>query len=177
MDPSKTQLIESAFAGGGEMGARMHAFDWSSTALGPAEAMAAIAAHLRAHRAWLRLSDAHLLGTRVQTALQRCSRPRPGAPLDCRVRPGALCWRNATALTVRACAPPALDISGSRRAAPRGRARTPAVSRQRSRAGAAPPSGSAASAESPRPRRRAIKKSTTPPPISSTGGASQSSAQ
>jgi hypothetical protein len=30
-------LIESVFAGGGEMGARMRAFDWSATALGPLE--------------------------------------------------------------------------------------------------------------------------------------------
>src|SRR5215469_11637495 len=37
MDPSKTQLIESMFAGGGEMGARMRALDWSTTALGPPE--------------------------------------------------------------------------------------------------------------------------------------------
>jgi len=35
MDPSKTQLIESVFAGGGEMGARMRAIDWSTTVLGP----------------------------------------------------------------------------------------------------------------------------------------------
>lgn len=37
MDFSKTQLIESVFAGGGEMGARMRAFDWSATVLGPVE--------------------------------------------------------------------------------------------------------------------------------------------
>jgi hypothetical protein len=37
MDLIKTQLIESVFAGGGEMGARMRAFDWSTTALGPVE--------------------------------------------------------------------------------------------------------------------------------------------
>jgi DNA-binding NtrC family response regulator/signal transduction histidine kinase len=36
-DPSKTQLIESVFAGGGEMGARMRELDWSSTVLGPLE--------------------------------------------------------------------------------------------------------------------------------------------
>jgi transcriptional regulator with GAF, ATPase, and Fis domain len=35
MDLIKTQLIESVFAGGGEMGARMRALDWSATALGP----------------------------------------------------------------------------------------------------------------------------------------------
>jgi hypothetical protein len=34
MDLIKTQLIESVFAGGGEMGARMRVFDWSTTALG-----------------------------------------------------------------------------------------------------------------------------------------------
>ena len=32
-----TQLIESVLGGGGEMGERMHAFDWSKTALGPLE--------------------------------------------------------------------------------------------------------------------------------------------
>jgi DNA-binding NtrC family response regulator/signal transduction histidine kinase len=37
MDLIKTQLIESVFAGGGEMGARMRALDWSATALGPLE--------------------------------------------------------------------------------------------------------------------------------------------
>ena len=37
MDLVKTQLIESVFAGGGEMGARMRALDWSTTALGPLE--------------------------------------------------------------------------------------------------------------------------------------------
>ena len=37
MDLSKTQLIESVFAGGGEMGARMRAVDWSTTVLGPVE--------------------------------------------------------------------------------------------------------------------------------------------
>ena len=37
MDVSKTQLIESVFAGGGEMGARMRAVDWATTVLGPVE--------------------------------------------------------------------------------------------------------------------------------------------
>jgi signal transduction histidine kinase/DNA-binding response OmpR family regulator len=38
MDLSKSsQLIESVFAGGGDMGARMRAFDWSATDLGPVE--------------------------------------------------------------------------------------------------------------------------------------------
>jgi PAS domain S-box-containing protein len=37
MDHSMTQSIESVFSGGGEMGERMRAFDWSSTALGPLE--------------------------------------------------------------------------------------------------------------------------------------------
>src|SRR5580658_370664 len=35
MDLTKTQLSESVFAGGGEMGARMRALDWSATVLGP----------------------------------------------------------------------------------------------------------------------------------------------
>ena len=37
MDRSKTPLIESVFAGGGEMGALLRALDWSTTALGPVE--------------------------------------------------------------------------------------------------------------------------------------------
>jgi len=37
MDLSKTQLIDSVFAGGGDMGARMRAFDWSTTDLGPVD--------------------------------------------------------------------------------------------------------------------------------------------
>jgi len=38
MDLNKSsQLIESVFAGGGDMGARMRAFDWSATVLGPVE--------------------------------------------------------------------------------------------------------------------------------------------
>jgi hypothetical protein len=35
MDLMKTRLIESVFAGGGEMGARMRALEWSATVLGP----------------------------------------------------------------------------------------------------------------------------------------------
>ena len=37
MDLTKAQLIESVFAGGGEMGARLRALDWSRTVLGPVE--------------------------------------------------------------------------------------------------------------------------------------------
>jgi hypothetical protein len=37
MDLRETQLIESVFAGGGEMGTRMRALDWSTTVLGPVE--------------------------------------------------------------------------------------------------------------------------------------------
>jgi PAS domain S-box-containing protein len=37
MEFNKTQLIESVFAGGGEMAALMRAFDWSTTPLGPVE--------------------------------------------------------------------------------------------------------------------------------------------
>jgi PAS domain S-box-containing protein len=37
MDLNKTQLTESVFAGGSEMGARMRALDWSTTPLGPVE--------------------------------------------------------------------------------------------------------------------------------------------
>jgi len=35
MDLIKTRLIESVFAGGGEMGVRMCALAWSVTAMGP----------------------------------------------------------------------------------------------------------------------------------------------
>jgi Cytochrome c oxidase subunit III/PAS fold len=37
VDRSMMQLIESVLGGGGEMGERMRAFDWSTTALGPLE--------------------------------------------------------------------------------------------------------------------------------------------
>lgn len=37
MDVINARLIESVFAGGGEMGARMRAIDWSTTVLGPVE--------------------------------------------------------------------------------------------------------------------------------------------
>jgi DNA-binding NtrC family response regulator/signal transduction histidine kinase len=37
MERSQRQLIESVFAGGGDMGARMRAVDWSTTVLGPVE--------------------------------------------------------------------------------------------------------------------------------------------
>ena len=37
MDLSKANLIESVFAGGGEMAGRMRALDWSTTAVGPVE--------------------------------------------------------------------------------------------------------------------------------------------
>ena len=37
VEVSKNQLIESVFAGGGEMAALMRALDWSATALGPVE--------------------------------------------------------------------------------------------------------------------------------------------
>ena len=37
MDLRRTQSIEPVFAGGGEMGARMRALDWSTTVLGPVE--------------------------------------------------------------------------------------------------------------------------------------------
>ena len=37
MDLINTQLIESVFAGGGEMGGSMHAVDWTTTVLRPVE--------------------------------------------------------------------------------------------------------------------------------------------
>src|SRR5215469_7657633 len=37
MDLRKMELIESVFAGGGEMAACMRALDWSATPLGPVE--------------------------------------------------------------------------------------------------------------------------------------------
>ena len=41
VDHSEMQLIESVLGGGGEMGERMRAFDWSTTALGFSVAWAA----------------------------------------------------------------------------------------------------------------------------------------
>jgi hypothetical protein len=46
MDLSKTRLIESVFAGGCEMGARMRALDGSATVLAPLRS-ALLAAHRR----------------------------------------------------------------------------------------------------------------------------------
>ncbi len=37
MSPSDRKLVESVFAGSGEMATRMRALDWSTTALGPVE--------------------------------------------------------------------------------------------------------------------------------------------
>jgi hypothetical protein len=37
MEPGKRELIESVFAGDGEMATRMRALDWSATPLGPVE--------------------------------------------------------------------------------------------------------------------------------------------
>jgi hypothetical protein len=53
MDLSKTRLIESVFAGGGEMGARMRALNWSAAVLG-----ALLSASLAARR---RKADAALM--------------------------------------------------------------------------------------------------------------------
>ena len=69
MDLIKTQLIESVFAGGGEMGARMRALDWSTTALGPLEQWPqSLRVCVRRH-AGLRVSDARLLGTSLHDAV------------------------------------------------------------------------------------------------------------
>jgi hypothetical protein len=46
MDLIKTRLIESVFAGGGEMGAGMRALDWSATILARLRS-ALLAAHRR----------------------------------------------------------------------------------------------------------------------------------
>jgi hypothetical protein len=46
MDLSKTRLIESIVAGGGEMGAGMRALDWPATVLAPLRS-ALLAAHGR----------------------------------------------------------------------------------------------------------------------------------
>jgi hypothetical protein len=46
MDLIKMRLIESVFAGGGEMGAGMRALDWSATILDPLRS-ALLAAHRR----------------------------------------------------------------------------------------------------------------------------------
>lgn len=67
MDLGKRQLIESIFAGGGEMGARMRALDWSTTVLGPLEQWPQ-SLRVCGH-AGLRVSDARLLGPRLHHAV------------------------------------------------------------------------------------------------------------
>ena len=68
MDLTKTQLIESVFAGGGEMGARMRALEWSRTVLGPLEQWPqSLRACVRVAGLWV--PDARLLGPGLHDAV------------------------------------------------------------------------------------------------------------
>jgi len=66
-------LIESVFAGGGEMGARMRELDWSSTILDPLEQVAAVAAGLRSRHAgfwlWVFVAQQELALRRIPSVL------------------------------------------------------------------------------------------------------------
>ena len=50
----------------------MRALDWSTTPLGPVEQWPQALRTMRACRAWLRLSDGHLLGAALRAVVQRC---------------------------------------------------------------------------------------------------------
>jgi hypothetical protein len=67
MDLIKTQLIESIFAVGGEMGARMRALDWSATVLGPLE---------HRNRCGPAFASCWVLGARRRATPSYLSRPR-----------------------------------------------------------------------------------------------------
>jgi hypothetical protein len=51
----KTRLIESVFAGGGEMGARMSALDWSATVLDPLLSVSLAARRRKADASLMRI--------------------------------------------------------------------------------------------------------------------------
>ncbi len=72
MGAEGTNPIESVFAGSSEMAARMRALDWSTTALGPVESVAARSANHLAHCAGRRLCDGHFLGPGLHIPVQRC---------------------------------------------------------------------------------------------------------
>jgi hypothetical protein len=63
MDLIKTPLIQSVFADGGEMGARMRAIDWSATVLDPL-----LTVSLAAHR---RKADASLMRIEPEKEAER----------------------------------------------------------------------------------------------------------
>jgi hypothetical protein len=55
MDLIKTRLIESVVAGGGEMGARMSALDWSATVLDPLLSVSLAARRRKADASLMRI--------------------------------------------------------------------------------------------------------------------------
>ena len=55
MDLIKTRLIESVFAGGGEMGARISGLYWSATVLDPLLSVALAARHRKADASLMRI--------------------------------------------------------------------------------------------------------------------------
>ena len=55
MDLIKTRLIESVFAGGGEMGARMSGLHWSATVLDPLLSVSLAARHRNADASLMRI--------------------------------------------------------------------------------------------------------------------------
>ena len=59
-------------AGGGEMGERMRALDWSKTPLGAGRGMAAVAQNHRSRHARFALCDVDAVGTGTHLFLQRC---------------------------------------------------------------------------------------------------------
>ena len=78
VDHNKTHLIESVFAGSGEMAALMRAFDWSTTPLGPVEQWPQALRICVQIVLRLRLSDVYLLGSGlrdVALGLGRAGRP------------------------------------------------------------------------------------------------------
>jgi hypothetical protein len=55
VDLIKTRLIESVFAGGGEMGARISGLYWSATVLDPLLSVALAARHRKADASLMRI--------------------------------------------------------------------------------------------------------------------------
>ena len=56
MDLSKTRLIESVFAGGGEMGASMRTLDWLAAVLGALLSASLAARRCKAHAPLMRIA-------------------------------------------------------------------------------------------------------------------------
>ena len=103
MELSKTPLIESVFAGRGEVATQMRSLDWSTTALGPVEQWPQALRTARSNRAGLRLSDDHLLGA--------------GLTLSCTTMPYGRCWGQSipgrSVVSAAKCIPRHGILSGS----------------------------------------------------------------